>query len=117
MRVMNPITGCVTVSCEVKFPEGRMLSSEKLSHAIDASSRDTLPGTVWEMGKWVRIQHQSPPQSTYIWHAACEDSPNRWNTMNGSGGHWSHADKAVRNGSKRKHACLQCVKAHTRAME
>ena len=91
MSAMDPIPGFVTVSSDVKLPEVRMPSSEEPSHAIDASGRDTLLGTVWEMGKGVRIQCQSPPQSTYKWHAACEACSNWWNTTNGSCGYWLHA--------------------------
>ena len=89
MHVMDPITGRMTVSCNVKLPE--VPSSKEPSHAIDASDRDTLPGTVWEMCNGARIQRQSPPQSTCKWCTACEDCPHQWNTMNSSGGHWLHA--------------------------
>ena len=76
MCVMTPITGRVIVSCDAKFPKELMPSSEEPSHTIDASSRDALPGTVWETGKGVRIQCQSPLQSTHKWRAACEDCLN-----------------------------------------
>ena len=76
MSAMDPNTGRVTVSCNVKLPEVRMLSSEEPSRAIDARGRDTLPGAVQKMANGARIRHQSPPQSTCKWHAACEDCSN-----------------------------------------
>ena len=51
-------------ACDCKLPEVQMPSSKEPSHTINASDRDTLPGTVWKTSKGVRILRQSPPQST-----------------------------------------------------